>query len=154
MPIDFNEEDSLIAIPKIEVYEDLIDRVKQKRKDSNYVKLEHSADGGRQTILYKVVDNLFLDKVYLVPINYLEEFENSEWSVNNANNRWQSYNYYIAIIQQHITANQDIFELDENNKLVAISDNEDEVNALLEQRDMTLQEIYDLSKDIVALVKL
>ena len=144
----YDKSNGLIAIPKIEAYEDLIDRVKQKRKTSNYVKLEHSAAGGRQTILYKVVDNLFLDKVYLVPINYLEEFENSEWSVNNANNRWQSYNYYIAIIQQHITANQDIFELDENNKLVAISDNEDEVNALLEQRDMTLQEIAARTSEI------
>ena len=144
----YDKSNGLIAIPKIEAYEDLIDRVKQKRKTSNYVKLEHSAAGGRQTILYKVVDNLFLDKVYLVPINYLEEFENSEWSVNNANNRWQSYNYYIAIIQQHITANQDIFELDENNKLVAISDNEDEVNALLEQRDMTLQEIAARKSEI------
>ena len=144
----YDKSNGLIAIPKIEAYEDLIDRVKQKRKSSNYVKLEHSAAGARQTILYKVVDNLFLDKIYLVPINYLEEFENSEWSVNNANNRWQSYNYYIAIIQQHITANQDIFELDENNKLVAISDNEDEVNALLEQRDMTLQEIAARTSEI------
>ena len=144
----YDKSNGLIAIPKIEAYEDLIDRVKQKRKSSNYVKLEHSAAGARQTILYKVVDNLFLDKIYLVPINYLEEFENSEWSVNNANNRWQSYNYYIAIIQQHITVNQDIFELDENDKLVAISDNEDEVNALLEQRDMTLQEIAARKSEI------
>ena len=144
----YDKSNGLIAIPKVEAFEDLIDRVKQKRKSSNYVKLEHSAAGGRQTILYKVVDNLFLDKVYLVPINYLEEFENSEWSVNNANNRWQSYNYYISIIQEHITANQDIFELDENDKLVAISDNEAEVNALLEQRDMTLQEIAARKSEI------
>lgn len=144
----YDKSNGLIAIPKVEAFEDLIDRVKQKRKSSNYVKLEHSAAGGRQTILYKVVDNLFLDKVYLVPINYLEEFENSEWSVNNANNRWQSYNYYISIIQEHITANQDIFELDENDKLVAISDNEDEVNTLLEQRDMTLQEIAARKSEI------
>ena len=144
----YDKSNGLIAIPKIEAFEDLIDRVKQKRKTSNYVKLEHSAAGGRQTILYKVVDNLFLDKIYLVPINYLEEFENSEWSVNNANNRWQSYNYYIAIIQQHITANQDIFELDENDKLVVISDNEAEVNAFLEQRDMTLQEIAARTSEI------
>lgn len=144
----YDKSNGLIAIPKIEAYEDLIDRVKQKRKESNYVKLEHSAAGARQTILYKVVDNLFLDKIYLVPINYLEEFENSEWSVNNANNRWQSYNYYIAIIQQHITANQDIFELDEKKKLVAISDNKDEVNTLLAQRDMTLQEIAARKSEI------
>lgn len=135
----YDKSNGLIAIPKIDAFEDLLAKVKIIGKTSNFVKLEHSAAGARQTILYKVIDNAFLDKAYLVPINYLEEFENSEWSVNNANNRWQPYNYYIAIIQEHITANQDIFELD-NNKLVAKSDNEDEVNLLLEQRDMSLQE--------------
>ena len=144
----YDRNNGLIAIPKIDEYSDLLDKVTVIGKTSNFIKLEHSAGGPRQTVLYKVIDNELLDKAYLVPINYLEEFENSEWSVNNANNRWQSYDYYISIINEHITANQDIFELDINDRLISKSENELETNMLLEQRDMTLQELAAKKKEI------
>lgn len=137
----YDKRNGLISIPKNGNFEDLLGKVKIIGKNNNFVKIEHYAQGYRQTVLYKIIDDIYLDKAYLVPLNYLEEFENSIWSVNNANNVWQDYNYYIAIIQEHITANQDIFELNADDELVPISDNEQETNLLLDERDAKLDKI-------------
>lgn len=141
----YDKSNGLISIPKDKNFEDLQERVGVIGRKGNFIKLEHSAGGPTQTVLYKIIDNEFLDKAYLVPLNYLEEFENSIWSVNNANNQWQTYDYYINIIQYHIAANQDIFEIHPKSGALISKYNEEETDLLLEQRDAAIGELSSLN---------
>ena len=141
----YDKSNGLIVIPKTNAYADLLNEVGLCDKTTNYVKLDHSAGKGRKTVLYKLIDDVYLDKVYLVPINYLEEFENSTWSVNNANNEWFGYDYYMSIIGEHITRNENIFDvaydLNRNPILVEKDDNFEVTKNLLEERDTVLAEM-------------
>ena len=148
----YDKSNGLIVIPKTENYSDLLTEVGLCDKTSNYVKLDHSAGNRKQTVLYKLIDDVYLDKVYLVPINYLEEFENSTWSVNNANNQWFSYDYYMSIVGEHMLRNMDIFTIETedntNSKLVPKDEKPEVTNALLEERDNILAEMMGRKQTI------
>ena len=61
---------------------------------------------GKNTILYKVVDANY--EIIAYPLNTLEENEHSEWSVNNANNKYLAQEYYENLIKDYEDSNLDI----------------------------------------------
>ena len=61
---------------------------------------------GKNTILYKVVDANY--EIIAYPLNTLEENEHSEWSVNNANNKYLAQEYYESLIKDYEDSNLDI----------------------------------------------
>ena len=60
---------------------------------------------GKNTILYKVVDANY--EIIAYPLNTLEENEHSEWSVNNANNKYLAQEYYENLIKDYEESTQD-----------------------------------------------
>lgn len=68
--------------------------VRQNTKQNDYIKLRH----GKNIVLYKLI---WGDQgVVAVPLNKLEEYENSEFSVNNENNKYRALSYYETIAYQ------------------------------------------------------
>ena len=61
---------------------------------NDFVKIKE----GRKITLYKIKESI--NGVYLIPLNKLEENENSEFSINNSNNKYRSEVYYNALIEK------------------------------------------------------
>lgn len=126
----YNEENHLVKIPKSEQYEDLLKALGFNDRNSNYIKIQFNTDGSYKnynTYLYKIIYNKFTNDVYLIPINTLESFENSRYSVNNANNEHYDYSYYIRTLRDDIDSQVNMDEM---------SDEED-INTIEELRRIT-----------------
>lgn len=110
----YDRKNGLLVVPKVDAFNDVIKTLNLNNKgEGNYIRVEGWFTGKHRTTLYKVIDNIYSDNIYLIPINYLEAFENSEYSVNNANNEWNDYAYYANIVTADMRYSKAIYELQE-----------------------------------------
>ena len=106
-----NGPNGLIIIPKTKDYGKLYEELGLQDRDGNYINVVTRENGGNQITLYRILSSIYLDNVYLVPINPLEEFENREYSVNNQYHKYSTYNWYINYIREtHDLTEQDLDE--------------------------------------------
>lgn len=68
-------------------------------KLNKYGKLSFQFD--KDTILYELIADAKTNNFYLIPINKLETNENSEWSANPANDKFNARNFYLDLIKKY-----------------------------------------------------
>ena len=107
----YDAKTHLITIPKSTKYTTLLSAIGIENQDNNYVKLQFAPANKYKTYLYKIINSHYLNDIYLIPINTLESFENSEYSVNNANNEHYDYQYYLNIIKDNIKIDEETADL-------------------------------------------
>jgi len=108
----YDKTNHMITIPKNNAATNVLNALKLNDRENNYIKLTFSPNGKEVTYLYRIFNPRSSDNIYLVPINTLEEFENSDFSINNANNEHNSYEYYLNIIRKELL-DKDSFDLSE-----------------------------------------
>ena len=95
-----NGPHGLIIIPKTKDYGKLYEELGLQDRDNNYINVVTRENKNNQITLYRILSSEYLNNVYLVPINPLEEFENREYSVNNQYHQYPTYNWYTNYIRE------------------------------------------------------
>ena len=95
-----NGPHGLIIIPETKDYVKLYNELGLQDRDGNYINVVTRENNENQITLYRILSTPYLNNIYLVPINPLEEFENREYSVNNQYHKYPTYNWYINYIRE------------------------------------------------------
>lgn len=109
---DCIKTERLIIIPKTNEYKPLLDKLNLTDRESNFIRITYKAKNNKyyKTDLFKIINNTASNKIYLIPINLLENFENSYLSVNNKNNEHRDYQFYLNLIREDIVKELGIYE--------------------------------------------